>query len=171
MVTQRQKIRRFTSLGIFTSLVIIMTLFARIPMPQIKGYINLGDSMILLGTLFFGGVFGAVIGSFGSALADVIGGYPNFAIFTFIIKGIEPLIFALLIRAGQKRDYSIPRLLYGATFAMLWMVAGYFWVEYFMFGAPAAFAEVPGNIIQAAGSIFISVGLYNIVRNTVKASA
>jgi uncharacterized membrane protein len=52
MITQRQKIRRFTSLGIFTSLVIIMTLFARIPMPQIKGYINLGDSMILLGRLF-----------------------------------------------------------------------------------------------------------------------
>ena len=90
------------------------------------------------------------------------------AIFTFIIKGIEPLIFALLIRAGRKGDYSIPRLLYGASFAMFWMVAGYFWVEYFMFGAPAAFAEVPGNIIQAGGSVFISIGLYNIVRNTLK---
>ncbi|HDS02507.1 MAG TPA: ECF transporter S component [Firmicutes bacterium] len=168
MMTSKDKIRRFTSLGIFTSLVIIMTLFARIPMPQIKGYINLGDSMILLGTLFFGGVFGAIIGSFGSAMADIIGGYPNFALFTFIIKGIEPFIFYLLIRSQKEKGYTLPRLIFGASMAMLWMVAGYFWVEYFMFGPAAAAAEIPGNIIQAVGSVFISIGLYNIVRHAVR---
>lgn len=160
-MTTRERTSYFVSLGIFTSLVIIMTLMARIPMPQIKGYINLGDSMILLGTLFFGGPFGFLIGSFGSALADIIGGFPNFAIFTFVIKGVEALVFWVLIKGARKR--TLPRLITAASFATIWMIGGYFWVEFFMFGPVAAYVEIPGNIMQALGSVAISVSLYKIL--------
>src|SRR6056297_2306148 len=158
------KLRKIAFLGIFTALVIVMTLIIKIPVPQTNGYINLGDSMILLAVLFFGGPFGAIVGSFGSAIADVIGGFGSFAPFTFFIKGIEALLFGLLLYTFKKKDSTKTLLIIiSAIIATLWMVTGYFVVEVFKFKIAAALAELPGNILQAAGSVIISISLYKLL--------
>jgi len=157
-----KNLRKIAFLGIFTSLVIVMTAIPKIPVPQTNGYINLGDSMILLAVLFFGGPFGAIVGSFGSAIADVIGGFASFAPFTFVIKGVEALIFGVLIYTFKKKENFI-FMIFSATIATAWMVAGYFIVEVFKFKIAAALAELPGNILQAVGSIIISLSLYKLL--------
>jgi uncharacterized membrane protein len=159
-------LRKIALLGIFTALVIVMTLIIRVPIPQTNGYINLGDSMILLGTMYFGGGFGAAIGAFGSAIADIVGGYSSFAPFTFVIKGIEGLIFGLLLTVFNKKD-KILYLGISSIIATLWMVFGYFVVEVFKFKIAAALAELPGNLLQAAGSVIISISLYKILAKKV----
>ncbi len=160
------KLRRIALLGIFTALVVVMTLIIRVPVPQTNGYINLGDSMILLGAMYFGGGFGAIIGSFGSAIADIIGGYSSFAPFTFVIKGIEGLLFGLLLTFFNRKS-KILFLSISAIVATLWMVLGYFVVEVFKFKIAAAVAELPGNLLQAAGSIIISISLFKILEKKV----
>lgn len=160
------RLKKIVYLGIFTALVIVMTLIIRVPVPQTNGYINLGDSMILLGTLYFGGWFGAVIGSFGSAIADMIGGFGSFAPFTFVIKGVEGLLFGGMLFLFKRENKAL-FIIISSVVATLWMVAGYFIVEIFKFGTPAALAELPGNLLQALGSIIISILLYKILSKKV----
>ena len=164
----RNRIRMIAAAGIFMALVIVMTIYPKVPIPATQGYINLGDSMILLSTLFFGGWFGALVGSFGSAVADLISGYAKFAPFTFVIKGIEALIFALLLNFFKKH-FNPFTLSISAILATSWMIAGYFIAEVFMMGSKAAFAEVPGNGLQAAGSVIICVVLYTLTYKKIPA--
>ena len=79
-------LRDFALLGLFTALVAVSTMIIRVPIPQTNGYMNLGDSMVLLTAIFFGPVGGFIAGGIGSALADILGGYPQWAIWTLIIK-------------------------------------------------------------------------------------
>ena len=106
----RERIRRnlgemFTTRDIITSaifaaVVCAATLLIRIPVPATSGYINLGDSMVFISALLFGGKIGGISGGVGSALADILGGYGSWAPFTLIIKGAEGFFVGKLSHLG-----------------------------------------------------------------------
>jgi uncharacterized membrane protein len=151
------KIREFALLALFIALVAVSTMIVRVPIPQTNGYLNLGDSMVLLAALFFGPVGGFIAGGIGSALADILGGYPQWAPWTLFIKGIEALLvvgLALLLRLGRERVTW--KLVACFCIATSWMVLGYFGAETIMYDQKAALAEVPANLLQAAGSVILA---------------
>ena len=67
-------------------LILVTTYTFKIPTP-FQGYVHLGDAMIFLAVLVVGKKNGAIAAAFGSALADLMGGYVAFAPWTFVIKG------------------------------------------------------------------------------------
>lgn len=137
------------ALGI--ALVALATMSIQIPVPQTRGYINLGDTLIVAFALLFGARVGALAGGVGSALADLLSGYAHWAPFTLVIKGIEGLIIGLFA-SGKKSSFL---KLCIVTLACLEMVAGYFLVEVVLYGLGGALAELPGNLIQAGSAIVI----------------
>ena len=48
-------IRRLVRIALLTALVAVATLVLRIPMPPTEGCINVGDAVIVVGALLFGG--------------------------------------------------------------------------------------------------------------------
>ncbi len=153
--------KRISLLALFCALVVVATIIVRVPIPATGGYFNLGDTIIFIASVLLGPVFGMLAGGVGSALADVIGGFAQFAPWTFVIKGIEGLVAGLLIRAFRADPKSLP----GTTLAFvsfviagLWMVAGYFGAEYVMYGLDWAppMAEFPFNLAQAGISAVIA---------------
>ena len=62
--------RKIVLTSIFIALVYVATLMIQIPIPGTNGYINIGDSFILLSGYFFGPVTGLIAGGLGSALTD-----------------------------------------------------------------------------------------------------
>ncbi len=151
------KIREFALLALFIALVAVSTMIIRIPVPQTNGYMNLGDSMVLLAALFFGPVGGFIAGGIGSALADILGGYPQWALWTLIIKGIEALIVSVMAGALRLKRGRINVLqITSFTLATAWMVFGYFIAETIMYDQKVALVEVPANIIQALGSVVLA---------------
>ena len=72
------------------ALTCIATMLIQIPIPL--GYAHLGDSVILITAYLFGPVVGALAGGIGSAMADILTGYPVWAVPTLLIKTIMPLI-------------------------------------------------------------------------------
>ncbi|NLC76167.1 MAG: ECF transporter S component [Clostridia bacterium] len=86
--SDRSLVRTLTYGSLMMALVFIATYSIRIPIPFTQGYIHPGDSMIFVGSLLFGWQFGALVGGFGSAFADILGGYAHWAFPTLIIKGI-----------------------------------------------------------------------------------
>ncbi|HID17442.1 TPA: ECF transporter S component [Candidatus Bathyarchaeota archaeon] len=145
---------------IFASLVAATTLAIRIPVVATGGYINVGDAMIFISALLFGPVIGGVAGGVGSAVADMIG-YPIYAPFTLIIKGLEGFL------AGYIRDArSFKRDLLAWGTGALTMVLGYFVSESYIMGLgiAAASVEVPGNLFQALFGGLIGIPVARTLR-------
>ena len=81
------------------ALTCIATMLIQIPIPL--GYAHLGDSVILITAYLFGPVVGALAGGIGSAMADILTGYPVWAVPTLLIKTIMPLIACYIFQIGR----------------------------------------------------------------------
>lgn len=143
--------------GLLIALVAVATMAIQIPMPATNGYIHLGDSVILIASIFFGWKYGLLAGGIGSSLTDLLTGYAYWAPYTLIIKGLMGFI------AGKTADFTPEnpkfftiRNMAAALTCEIFMVAGYFICGAIIKGSfAAAAASVPGNIIQAASGCII----------------
>ena len=162
MKTNHTRLLRITTTAVMIAFTCLLTMVVRIPSPT-KGYLNLGDTAVLLSGWLLGPVFGPIAGGVGSALADLFAGYPVYVPGTLIIKAAMAL-FVALVPARIKRDgIGRPRLgfMIGAVTAELTMVAGYYLYEAAVIGEgfAAAFLGVPGNAVQgtvgAAGAYLL----------------
>lgn len=92
----------FTSL--MTALVFVLTFSVKIPVPYTSGYIHLGDSMIYLSVIVLGPGYAAFASGVGSMLADIAGGYIQYAIPTLVIKSLMALVMGLFVPARTRRS-------------------------------------------------------------------
>ena len=164
-------VKQLALVALFMALVAVATMIVRIPIPQTNGYMNLGDSMVLLSGLFFGPSLGFMAGGIGSALADIFGGYYQWAPWTLFIKGIEAMLIGLSVKYLKINTTRITLFIIGCfIIATAWMVLGYYATEVFMYDQKAALAEVPANLLQAGGSVILATLLLplfsRIIRTT-----
>lgn len=95
--------RKYVLTGLMTALVLCLTFFIKIPVPYTSGYIHLGDSMIYLSVLILGPVYGAFASGVGSMLADLLGGYAQYAVPTLIIKSLMALCMGLIMNSRGRK--------------------------------------------------------------------
>ena len=91
---KQRKLRLATVTAMFAALIIITTAYIKIPAPL--GYIHIGDSMVYLSAAILPGPFGFFAAAIGGAMADLLAGYPHWAIPTAIIKALNVLPFFLI---------------------------------------------------------------------------
>lgn len=153
-----ERIVKVALCGIMAALVCVTTLLIQVPVPPTRGYINVGDAMIMVAALSFGPIVGGFAGGVGSALADILGGWVHWAPFTLIIKGVEGVIAGFIARRGGS---GIHTLLIAWIIGCGEMVLGYFTVESILYGVGPALVEVPGNTFQmiVGGVVGIPVSL------------
>ncbi|MDQ7841831.1 MAG: ECF transporter S component [bacterium] len=92
------KAREIALSGVMTALVFVVTRTFALPIPQTKGFFNLGEAGVYASALLFGPLVGALSGGVGSALADLSLGYAQYAPFTLVIKGLEGAVVGLVAR-------------------------------------------------------------------------
>ena len=130
-------IKQLCITAICMALTCLATMLIQIPIPL--GYAHLRDSLILITSFFFGPVVGCLAGGIGSMMADILTGFPIWAIPTLIIKSIMPLIFI------KFQKYC------GSVLSLLFMVAGYTIFGCIIAGNVAAgLASAPGLLLKAA---------------------
>ena len=143
----RARTRTLVKTALFIALGYVATAILMVPSPT-GGYMNLGDTVVLLGAYLLGPVYGAVAGGIGPALADLLGGYGIYVPATLVIKALMGLTAALLYRALGKRDAA---LIVCGVAAEAIMVVGYCLFDGFLAGNLAAgLAGGPSNLTQAA---------------------
>lgn len=150
--------------GMFIALTTVSTMIISIPSIATQGYINLGDAFVLLSGLILGPFGGFVVGGVGSALADILLGYAYYAPYTLVIKGLEGFIGVSLYRRFLKEKFLLPPLIIAGVF----MALGYFMVEIFLYGYPAAVVSLPGNIIQGLVGALISSIIFKAIGSKIK---
>jgi len=146
-----------------------------IKIPSVRGgYVNFGDIAIFITAVLLGKRAGFLAGSIGSAMADLLLGYSIYAPATFVIKGLEGFLCALLANRKVK-EAPVSSLIPPVVISATWMVLGYFIFEYKIggllfanedFGLTAAVLNLPGNIIQGAVSAAAAVTFILAVRKT-----
>ena len=158
----RKNTRDIVFTGLLTALVFVFTLSIRIPTVITGGYINPGDIIVIFSGLIFGSFRGAIIGGVGSALADLMGGYPIFVPITLIAKGGEGFIAGL-----SSKDMNLEKkfisLLFTSIPAGIWMVLSYCAGEWIYLGSAKAITALIPNIIQAFVGIAGALLLYQII--------
>ena len=152
---KKELLRKQILTAMFTALICAATLVIQIPTPVTSGYVNVGDCFVLTAGWFLGPWYGLFAGGVGSALADLISGYPHYIPGTFVIKGLMALVAALLShRLRGKQPSRVGRLI-SALAAELIMVGGYFLYACAILGkaVTAAVTSVPSNLLQGAVGI------------------
>lgn len=155
--------QKLITAALVTALVTVATMAFQVPVPATKGYINLGDTVIFIAALVLGARYGAVAGGIGSALADLLLGYAVWAPFTLVIKGLEGFLAGYIYHSLFSGKRSIKTRVIAMVFGGLWMAAGYFGAEVILYGVPAAFVELPGNLFQAGGSMLLALPVVEVM--------
>ena len=94
MMRNNEKIKYAAMTAMFAALITITTAYVKIPAPL--GYAHAGDSMIYLSASVLPGPLGFAAAAIGGGLADLLAGYPQWAVPTAIIKALNVLPFFLL---------------------------------------------------------------------------
>ena len=155
------RLRLVAECGILAALVFIGT---ELRIPTAIGYINLGDGVILIASYFVGpaAFFPAAIGS---ALGDLIAGYPAYIAPTFFIKGLMGLLAALIMRIPSDKKLAGILIRTGAGItAELIMVGGYFAFESVIYGMEAAAGSAVFNLIQGFVAVLLAIPLTYMIR-------
>ena len=160
-----EKTNTLVMTAMMTCLVLLTTYTFKIPTP-FQGYVHLGDAMIFLSVLILGRKNGAAAAAFGSALADLLGGYVAFAPWTFVIKGLMALVMGYFIDFMAKKQIksikicSVPLIeILGMVIAGAVMVLGYGVADAVIAGnIMSGILSMPANCGQfAAGVVIASV--------------
>ena len=149
-------IKNLVLASVLAALACVATLVLTSPSPT-GGYMNLGDTIVLLSAYLLGPWWGAAAAGIGSGMADLIAGYALYAPATLLIKAVMALLAALLYHAlGRKRWALLPC----GIVAEAIMVLGYWGYDGILMGSlMGAAVGIPSNLTQAAFGLVASTAL------------
>ena len=143
--------------SMLAAMTVIATMIIRIPTPGTNGYVNIGDSIVLISAWIIGNPYGALAAATGSALADLLSGYPAYVPGTAIIKGLMAVVCTLVFSAAHKKNLPSPfAYIISSIAAEIIMVIGYFAYESTVLGyGLAAAASIVSNAVQGITCIIL----------------
>lgn len=156
------KAKKMVLTALMASMVCVVTMLVQIPSP-LKGYVNIGDCIVLLCGWILSPAYGFVAAGLGSALADLFSGYITYAPATFIIKGCMALIAFACVKFLPQKMGKFPKQLIGGVCAELWMGAGYFLFEGILYGFVPSLVNIPANLIQGAAGLLVGLLLIKLL--------
>ena len=154
----RTKTQQIVMAALMAALTCIATMIIKIPSP-LKGYLNLGDCIVLTAGWLLSPTYGFLAAGLGSALADIFSGYVVYAPATFIIKGCMALIAAYGFKLLRRKLSVFPSRIISGTLAEILMVLGYFLFEGCLYGFAPSLVNIPANGVQGIAGIIIGVVL------------
>nr|MBQ4319945.1 ECF transporter S component [Clostridia bacterium] len=117
--------KKIVMAALMAALACAATMVIKIPSP-LKGYLNLGDCIVLVAGWILSPAYGFLAAGLGSALADVFSGYVTYAPATFVIKGLmAPVAFYGFKLLSRKFGNYVSEIISGAA-AETVMILGYF---------------------------------------------
>jgi uncharacterized membrane protein len=171
--------RQVATAAVMTAVVFAVTLAVRINTP-IVGYIHLGDAPLFFAAFAFGPWIGAIAGGLGTALADIAGGYPQWALISFLVHGLQGLLVGATFFLLRRQQRSVAAVgdsnrangavqlaigfLLGVIAGGVVVVAGYYLGAIVLVGKGEAALEVPFNTVQVLAGSILGIILYLAVR-------
>ncbi len=154
--------------ALLAALTCVATMVIKIPSP-LKGYLNLGDCVVLVSGWMLPPAYSFLAAGLGSALADVFSGYVAYAPATFAIKGLMAVVAFYSFKIFNKKIGSTPSRVISGILAEVIMVLGYYVFEGFMYGFAPSLVNVLPNGMQGVAGLVIGVAIIKIFeKNKIK---
>lgn len=118
------------------------------------GYIHVGDAVIYVSAMLMGGPWAFISAAIGAACADIVSGFAVYAIPSAIIKILIAVPFVMISKKTSK-ILSIRSAIFTVISGII-TVLGYFIADLILY-REGAIADLPANIIQAAGSAVVFI--------------
>lgn len=165
-------IRKIVLTALFAALTCVATMIIKVPTLGTNGYVNIGDTIVLLSAWIIGGVYGGLAAGIGSAFADIFSNYGTYAPGTFVIKFCMAIVaYAILIALKKINGNKVIGYIVGGIVAEAVMVIGYFLYESTLLGyGVAAVGSIPSNMIQAATCLVLAYVLIAVLESSKAAS-
>lgn len=175
IVNQGASVTNIVLVGLFSAIIYVGIQFFRIPLPAAVGtpFIHFGNSLVVLAVLFLGFSKGAISGSIGLGVFDVLNGYASLVAITIIeviiVAFLVALVFNLLGRNDQKSvNITIVAIVAGVTKIVLSFLEGFILLLLQGSGIAAAttssFISLPAAIINSVSTIIIVRLLYRPIK-------
>ena len=155
------KTKKIVMAALMAALACVATMIIKIPSP-LKGYLNLGDCIVLTAGWLLSPTYGFLAAGLGSALADVFSGYVTYAPATFIIKGLMALIAFYGFKLLNKKIGNLPSRIVSGIVAEIVMILGYFVFEGSLYGFIPSAVNIPANGVQGIAGLIIGVILIKV---------
>ena len=162
---QKNTTRNIVVAALLAALVCVATMLIKVPSP-LKGYLNLGDGIVLLCGWLLSPVYGFLAAGIGSALADLFAGYVIYVPATFAIKGLMAIVAYYGFRLLAKRIGNIPAMVLAGVLAEIIMVLGYYVFEGFLYGFVESIVNIPANAVQGVAGIILGTVLNKAFQKT-----
>ena len=162
---QKNTTRNIVVAALLAALVCVATMLIKVPSP-LKGYLNLGDGIVLLCGWLLSPVYGFWAAGIGSALADLFAGYVIYVPATFVIKGLMAIAAYYGFRLLCKRIGNIPAMVLAGILAEIIMVLGYYVFEGFLYGFVESLVNIPANAVQGVAGIILGTVLNKTFQKT-----
>ena len=159
-----KKTKNLVLTALFAAMACAATMVIRIPTPGTGGYIHPGDAIVILSGIFLSPGCAFLAAGIGSCMADLLGGYFIYVPITFAIKGVIALLSNLAYRRlAGKLNKPHPAVAVCGLIDIALVAGGYVLCEIPLYGAGAAFASVPSNLVQGIGGLVISAVLFTVL--------
>ena len=148
--------KKIVMAALMAALACVATMIIKIPSP-LKGYLNLGDCIVLVSGWMLSPTYGFLAAGLGSALADVFSGYVTYAPATFVIKGVMALVAFYGFKLLHNKLGDLPSRIVSGIVAEIIMILGYFVFEGFLYGFIPSAVNIPANGVQGIAGLIIGV--------------
>ena len=153
--------KKIVMAALMAALTCVATMIIKIPSP-LKGYINLGDCIVLVSGWILSPAYGFLAAGLGSALADILSGYVTYAPATFIIKGLMSFVAFYGFKLFYKKLGNLPSRIISGFSAELVMIFGYYIFEGFLYGFITSAVNIPANVVQGIAGLVLGVLLMKL---------
>ena len=155
------KTRKLVMAALMAALACVATMIIKIPSP-LKGYINLGDCIVLVAGWQLSPAWGFLAAGLGSALADILSGYVVYGPATFLIKGLMALVAFYVFKLLHNKCGNLVSRIISGIGAEIVMIVGYFIFAGFLYGFGPAVVNIPANAVQGIAGIQIGIVVMKI---------
>lgn len=155
--------------ALLISLVFVATIFLNIKLPigGNGGLVHLGTGMLFIASILFGPKKGAIAGSLGMALFDLMSGWTIWAPGTFIARGLQGYIVGKIAWSNGKNGTSIGLNILGMVVSTPVMLVVYYLYESIIFGNwIIPLGSIPGNLIQIAVGAVVAIPVCIFLKKT-----
>ena len=152
-----KQLKTLVTAALLAAMTTVATLVIRIPVIATNGYVNIGDTIVLVAAWLLGNPYGALAAGIGSGLADLLAGYPAYIPGTAVIKFLMAFIWTpVFLFLSGKGLPSAASAVISSVISEVWMILGYFLYESIILGyGPGALGSVAGNAMQAVAGLVL----------------
>ena len=136
-------LKKLVQMAVIIALTVALSMMFIFPVPATNGFVTLCEVGIYTAAFLFGPAGGFWVGALSGGMIDLISGYPQWMVFSFIIHGLQGLVAGYFFKKRSRSTEVV-----GFLAASVTMIVGYALATAFLYAWPAGLASIFGNIIQ-----------------------